>query len=75
MRYINIKNWQNSNPKDFQFFKLFYEMFWGRDWDTLLVTIFDVTNPTYIAFADFTSTAVGFHFFIFVTNDESNDLP
>ena len=47
----------------------------GRDWDTLLVTIFDETNPTYIAFADFTSTAIGFHCFIFVTNDESNDLP
>ena len=35
--YINIKNSQNRNPKDFQSFQLFYQMFWGHDWDTLVV--------------------------------------
>ena len=45
-------------------------MFWGRDWDALEVTSFDVTSPTYITFADCTWQAIGFHCFIFVTNDE-----
>ena len=45
-------------------------MFWGRDWDALEVTSLDVTSPTYITFADCTWQAIGFHCFIFVTNDE-----
>ena len=31
-------------------------MFWGRDWDTLVVTNLDVTNATYKTFADCTWT-------------------
>ena len=27
--------------------QLFYQMFWSRDLDNLVVTILDVTNPTY----------------------------
>ena len=45
-------------------------MFWGRDWDALEVTSLDVTSPTYITFADCTWQAIGFHCFIFDTNDE-----
>ena len=45
-------------------------MFWGRDWDTLVVTNLDITNPTYITLQIVHGQAIGFHCFIFVTTDE-----
>ena len=44
-------------------------MFWGRDWDTLVVTNLDVTNATY-NLQIVHGQAIGFHGFVFVIYDE-----
>ena len=45
-------------------------MFLGRDQNTLVVTDLDVTNPTYITFADCTRTGNWFPLFYFCCNHE-----
>ena len=44
-------------------------MFWGRDWDTLVVIKLDVTNPTFITFEDCTWASNCFPLFYFCYNE------
>ena len=59
-----------TKQKSYRFSKFLTLSSTVRDWDTLVVTNLDVTNPTYITLQIVHGQAIGFHCCIFVTNDE-----